>query len=54
MVASNGVDFKYIRDSFYIENKETGERFSEGTSPWNAKQNHQMKEIPEGEIYDPF
>jgi hypothetical protein len=49
VVASNGVDFEYIRDSFYIENKETGERFSEGTSPWNAKQNHQMKEIPEGE-----
>lgn len=48
-VASDGVDFEYIKDSFYIKNKETGEKFSEGTSPWNAKRSHQMKDIPVGE-----
>lgn len=40
VVASNGIDFEYIIDSFYIENKETGERYTEGTSPWSAKRNY--------------
>ena len=48
-VISNAVDFEHIKDSFYLKNKETGEEFKEGTSPWNAKQTYQMKGISEGE-----
>lgn len=47
--ASDGIDFALIKESFYIENKETGKKYNDGTSPWNADRIHQMKEIPEGE-----
>ena len=46
--AGNGVDFALIKESFYIENKETGKKYRDGTSPSNADRIHQMKGIPEG------
>lgn len=47
--SNDRVDFDLINDSFYLKNKETGEEFRDGTSPWNIVNGYRMSDIPEGE-----
>lgn len=44
-----GIDFNLIKDTFYIQNKQTGRKYNIGSSPWNYKYVYQMQNIPVGE-----